>query len=513
MIDPKNKLDRTLMFIPGFLTWMMLLMPVWLGITAPKIASFILTFLSIYWIYMALTHAIGLIKGYKRYKKEVEINWYEKCKKLDFKKLPNHETLPENLDKTKHLLLIPTVNESFEILNDSIGAITKANYPMENIVLAIGTEEIGRDQVSDVIRRLKEKYGEKLPRILHYIHPKGIPGEIVGVASPNRAWAAKHAVEQLKKEGENMNNYIFTTFDSDWRLHPEFLPRVAYEYLTDAKRFNRFYETVVHLFSNNIWDVPILSRIEANNVTLGVLSNWSSGQLFATPKETFTCYSCALDTLITSEYWDTRFIDDTVFYWRAFKARKGDFGDRHFYIPIYGDATGGSNLLTAYKNLYKQLVRWGWGSVTTVMAIKAILAHADNKSSLSDRIMWIYSKVERHLFMRTAVFLITFGFSIITLVNAAFKNSSTVYGLPQLMSIILTGGLLMFIPATYIRLKLYENHLPKNFTKVKRILMWLEGPVVGINLLTYSFIPFVYAETMMMLGKLPKVTFYTPKTR
>ncbi|PIR42793.1 hypothetical protein CO058_03465 [candidate division WWE3 bacterium CG_4_9_14_0_2_um_filter_35_11] len=515
MIDTNNKFDRFLMAVPGILTWTMLLMPVWLGLIAPKIAAFILTYLAVYWVYMAITHGIGLVKGYKIYEKEISIDWYQKCKDLDFKNLPNKATLPTSLDNLKHFILIPTVNEGYQMLSETIETIVNSSFPIKNILLVIGVEEVGEERVKETIEKIKSEYKkDNFPQLMFFVHPKGLPGEIVGVASPNRTWAAKHAVTQLQNENEDIRNYIFTTYDSDWKIHKEFLSRIAYEYLTDEKRFNRFYETVVHLFSNNIWTVPLTSRIEANNVTLGMLSNWTSGHLFNMPKESFSCYSCALDTLVTANFWDTTLIDDTVFYWRAFTARQGDFSEKHFYIPIYGDATGGKNFLNANKNLYRQLVRWGWGSVTTVIALKAILKQANNKkATLEQKILWVYSKIERHLLMRTSAFLITVGFSVVTLVNTTFKNSSTVYGLPQVLSIILTGGLFIFIPATYVRMKLYKGSLPKKWPLWRRFIAVIEGPALMLNLLTFSFIPFLYAETRMMFGELPKTTFYTPKTR
>ena len=515
MINTENKLDRTLMIVPGFLTWTMLLMPIWLGFTAPRAAAFILTFLAVYWVYMAITHGIGLVKGYKIYEKEISIKWYEKCKELKFTELPNQKTLPKSFDKLKHLILIPTVNEGYEILSGTIKSIINSTFPVKNIVLVIGAEEVGEHTVKETMEKIKSEYkSDNFPKFMFFVHPKGIPSEIVGVASPNRAWAAKHAVSQLIKEGEDMNNFIFTTYDSDWIIHKEFLSKIAYEYLIDPKRFNRFYETVVHLFSNNIWTVPLTSRIEANNVTLGMLSNWTSGHLFSMPKESFSCYSCALDTLISADFWDTTLIDDTVFYWRAFAARQGDFSERHFYIPIYGDATGGKNFLNANRNLYNQLVRWGWGSVTTVIALKTIIQQVNiKKASLEEKILWVYSKIERHLLMRTSAFLITVGFSLVTLVNTTFKNSSTVYGLPQVLSIILTGGLFIFVPATYVRMKLYKGTLPKSWPLWRKAIAVMEGPALMLNLLTFSFIPFLYAETKMMFGELPKTTFYTPKIR
>lgn len=510
MIDPKKKLDRFLMFIPGFSSWVMIFMPIWLGLTSPRTASFVLTFIAVYWVYLSVIHVYNLFKGYYRYTEEVKIDWLQKIKELDFDSLPGKETRPDSFEHTKHFILIPTVREGYSILKDTFEALINSNYPKENMVIVVGTEEIGKEIVEEALAHIRETFGNKLPRIMHFIHPRGLPGEIVGVASPNRKWATVKGVETLLAEGEDIKNYIFTTFDSDWKLHKEFIPRLTYEYLIDEKRFNRFYETVVHLFSNNLFDVPLISRIESHNITLGMLANWTLSPNY---KESFSCYSAALQTLIDANYWDTTMIDDTVFYWRALLARDGDFTAKHFYIPIYGDATDGDTYLKAHKNLYKQLERWGWGSITTVIGLKTVFTILRKKTSFEDKVLWVWSKMERHLFLRTSVFLLTFGFSIITLVNITFKSTTTVYALPQTLSFLLTTGLIMLIPIGYIKYKLYQDLIKKDWPFWRKAIIFLEGPLIMINLLTFSFIPWLIAETKMMFGNLPKVTFYTPKTR
>src|SRR3990167_2552589 len=204
MIDPNNKVDRFLMFLPGFLSWSMLLMPVWLGLLAPEAAAFLLTFILVYWMYMGWKYMINIFRGYKKYTYETSIDWYKKVQELDFNNLPNKETLPESFEKTKHFILLPTVSESYGILKGTFSAIVNSSYPIDRMLVVVGTEEIGQDTVAKSLSRLKSEF-PKLPRILHFIHPKGIPGEIQGVASPNRKWAAVKAVEQLNQEGENLN--------------------------------------------------------------------------------------------------------------------------------------------------------------------------------------------------------------------------------------------------------------------------------------------------------------------
>ncbi len=301
-IEENHKaLFRALEFIPGFLTWAALLSPIWLGIIAPKVAMFFLTFLSIYWVYRALIHSYGILEGLKRYYKEINIDWLLKCKDLkSFKNL-------------KHLILIPTVTESFNVLEPSFKALWESNYPMENVFIAVSIEEKGEKTVKSSLKKIKQKYPFK--NLFVYVHPQGIPGEVTGVGSPNRSWGAKHAINDLKKLGLNLDDFVFTTFDSDTVIHKEFLARLSHKYLTSDKKLNKFFSTAVFLFNNNLWDVPMLMRIEANSVTLGTFSSWlvDSGV-----RETFSCYSVALKTLIDANFWDVTTIDDSVFFWRAF---------------------------------------------------------------------------------------------------------------------------------------------------------------------------------------------------
>ena len=100
-------------------------------------------------------------------------------------------------------------------------------------------------------------------------------------------------------------------------------------------------------------------RLEANSVTLGVISDWAinKGRL----RKSFSAFSVSLQTLIDANYFDVALgADDTVFYWRAFFARSGDFDGIPHYIPYSADAVEGKNFLDSHRSLYKQLLRWGW---------------------------------------------------------------------------------------------------------------------------------------------------------
>jgi hypothetical protein len=54
---------RVLEITLGLLTWSLLLSPVWLGILLPEAVVYVLTFLTVYWSYIAIVHTYGLFMG------------------------------------------------------------------------------------------------------------------------------------------------------------------------------------------------------------------------------------------------------------------------------------------------------------------------------------------------------------------------------------------------------------------------------------------------------------------
>ena len=157
-IEKEHKtLFRVLEFIPGFITWVTLLSPVWLGILAPRIMMFFLTFLAIYWIYRAAIHAWGTLKGLKMYYKEIKIDWLKKCRNLNFADLPDKEELPKSFSDLKHFILIPTVSESFEVLEPAFNAIWYSNYPRENFFIVVSIEEKGEEIVKSSLKEIRKR--------------------------------------------------------------------------------------------------------------------------------------------------------------------------------------------------------------------------------------------------------------------------------------------------------------------------------------------------------------------
>ena len=504
-----KKLHRFLEISLGTLTWLLLLSPVWLGLLYPHAIVYLLTFLTVYWAYMALKHTFGLIRGYRKFKEESVVDWYEECEKLDFNILPDKPTLPPTLEDIRHILVIPAVNEPERVLRDSIDSIFNQSFPKDQITLVFTIEEKYAKKTTEEIKNVIGVRSESFHDLMFFVHPAGIVGEAIGDGGANRAWGASHAVDELKRKGENIRNYIFSNLDSDHVLYKHYLSRLTHLYLTSDKRDSHFYSSAVPLFDNNLYRVPMMMRIEANAVTLGVVSDWalSEGKV----RKTFSAFSVSLQTLIDADFFDVSLgADDTIFYWRAFFARDGEFDGKAHYIPYSADAVEGKDYIDSHRSLYKQLLRWGWGVVDFPLSMKGFIHNKNVKSS--KKIKWIVRHLKERVFLINIVFLITFGFGIVTLVNPLVKQSSYAYSLPNIMSAILTLTLIFLIPGGLFKSK-FSKPPPKDYPIFKRFLLILEGPLIMLNLLTFSFLPWIHAQTMMLFGKRFKDLYHTPKIR
>src|SRR3989339_559423 len=476
-VEKHDKLvHRVLEMSLGIMTWTLLTSPIWLGIIYPPAIVYMLTLFTVYWSYLAAKHSFGLFLGYRKYKEELKIDWAEEFDKLVFSELPDSATLPESKDELKHLILIPAVNEPAVVLKESIESIFSQTFDTKKITLVYTIEEKYSEETAKNIREIVGGRVDKLERLLIFVHPRGIAGEAIGAAAANRTWGAGHAVGVLKNEGANIRNYIFSTIDADHVLHPQYLSRLSHLYLSTDRRDNHYYSTAVHLFNNNLWRVPVMMRIEANAVTMGSLSDWSASK--GALKDSFSSYSASLQTLIDADYWDVALgVDDTIFYWRAFFVRNGDFDGIPHHFPL--------SMKEFMKN--KRIPR-------------------------GKKIGWLFKHIERRVILINIVFLITFGFGLVTLVNPYVKQSNFAYSLPDIMSLILTITLIFLVPATILRMGLVTP-MPRNWPIWRKFFVLLEGPLIMLNLLTFSFFPWVQAQTKMLLGHKMKDLYHTPKVR
>ena len=144
------------------------------------------------------------------------------------------------------------------------------------------------------------------------------------------------------------------------------------------------------------------------------------------------------------------------------------------------------------------------------LSVKGFLKN--NKVKSSKKFGWMIRHLKERVFLVNSVFLITFGFGIVTLVNPLVKQSSFAYSLPKIMSVILTLTLVFMIPGTFFKKK-FSSPPPKEWSRFRRMATYLESPLIMLNMLTFSFLPWLQAQTMMLFGRKFKRLYHTTKVR
>src|SRR4030065_2448921 len=208
MTKNEKVIQRFFEIIPGLLTWIVILSPVWLGLVYPRAMVYFLTFLTLYWSYLAVLNTLVLAVGYPKYKKEMSQDWYQNCKEIDVAKLPDKDEITTSLEKIKHFILIPCVNEPYQVLKDSFDSFSNQTYPTKSVTLVYTLEEKPSKKTKDDLRKIILQHQDKFDQILFFVHPAGIPGEAKGVGGANRTWGASRAVDFLKSQGKIVRNYI-----------------------------------------------------------------------------------------------------------------------------------------------------------------------------------------------------------------------------------------------------------------------------------------------------------------
>lgn len=493
--------QKILEIIPGLLIWVLLLSPFWAGKTIPLIMADFLVLLSIYWLYRATLTTIGTAIGYQKYHSAIKQNWLKKCMDLAEYDLPEPETLPVGQFLPKHLIIYPQRVPQYDILKSSLQGLRDQNYPKELIYIAISFEErfavkAPEGYVAEMENKLRTEFSEFSDRMMFFQHPDGIPGEAIGAAA-NRTWGAKHAVEELSKRGEVINDFLVTSPDEDIIFHKEYLAAATYQYLKAEKRKQKFYQTAVYTFNNNYWDVPILIRVLAMSLTIPVLA---SSVVEKHKRETYSCYTLNLDVMRTVNYWDTSLgIDDTTFYWRPFFYFKGDWECEVFFVPLSSDAVYDPDYIQNHREQYKQYVRWGWGVIAFPIGFKGLLKEPG--IPLLTRLDKLLGLFQVFIFFKVLGYLLTFGIPLILFLNPQFKELVIWDTLPNTLSGILGMTVFFLVPTTIFKVLLMPAK-PKTMNWITFIIKVLvESPLNIVVLLTYSFLPFVEASTRMMFGQ------------
>lgn len=468
--------------MPGAVSWFLIIFPIWGSLVIPNVVAIYIITYTVYWLYKSLSVAILAMAAHFR---------IEAAKRFDW--LGDAAVFPD-WKKVQHILIIPTYKEPLGVLKRTIESLTQQTFPRKRIHVVVSFEQREGEPAREKARALKSVYAAVFGSFTTTFHPD-VPGEVKGKSS-NSAWAAREVVEK-KLIAKGIVDPDFTTIssqDSDARLHPSYLSALAYQFLDNPDRYERFWQGAI-LFYNNIWRIP--APVRALVTVSGVV------HLFLLMRRdrlvNFSTYSTSLKLMRSVGYWDVDVVpEDYRIFFKSYFSGGGKVEVEPIFLPVTIDAAESTSYWRTLQNKYEQVKRWAWGVSDDQYIIRNALL-AEN-IPVWDRILRVVRIVEDHFLWPVNWFAITVGALLPPLLNPNFSRTVIGKTLPQVSSGILTLSLVALLMVIFIDAR-QRPARPKSLPRWRRWFQPLEMallPVVGLFL---NALPGLDAHTRLMLGK------------
>ena len=294
------KTKRMLEILPGAVSWMLILFPIWGSFFIPFVVAYFVLFFDVYWFYKSFNLVICAYIASKNIRKAEHTNWLEKTKSLP------------NFHKVTHVIIIPNYKEHVYKLRQTLQAIANQTFPTKRIFIVLAMEEREEDaktKAEQLINEFKNTFGA----ILASYHPD-VLGEVKGKSS-NQAYAGKTAYNELVQTSIIDIDYAtISSVDADSIFDKQYFSYLTYQFLIDPKRYNKFWQSA-NVFYNNFWTIPAPVRIIAFFGSLWRTAILVQGDRLVSN----STYSLSFNLLKKIDYWDTDVIpEDYRIFFKAF---------------------------------------------------------------------------------------------------------------------------------------------------------------------------------------------------
>lgn len=547
----KRRAQRMIEMIPGLMTWTTLLGMLLLSFFLPIWAAIFVIVFDIYWIHKALYISIFSVAGQRDVVEGKRINWWDRCqniahpeeyseilkertknlyasmKEMPFFALRNRYTVRKEIQRLKkirketrelfpikdkimdwrdiiHVVLLPTAGEPAEIIEPAIQSLVDSNFPKEQMIILLATEEReNKDTRLPKVEYLKKKFDGIFRDFLVTTHIVEA-GELKCKAS-NAGFAARELMKYLDVRNIDYKRVIFSNFDCDSVAHQEYFAALTYQYIIDPKRLQRAYQPLP-MYHNNLWDTNAFVRLVVTGSSF-----WHLYQSTRQEMVTFSSHSEPFDTLVKVDFWPVNMIsEDSIIYWKCLSYFHGDYKVQPIHLPISLDAVLAETYWKTLVNQYKQKRRWAYGIENFPVTMRAVWP--DKLISLRTKLRVTFEMLEGHYSWATTSFILTFlGWLPLLLGGTAFRESVLAHNLPFITKTLMTLGMMglcISIPMSLLSLP----PRPKKYHWSRHFLMlfqWVLIPVVGF----LSAFPALDSQTRILFGKYFGEFWVTEKMR
>lgn len=479
-------MKRLFEIIPGAFVWLTFFSIIVLSILKPNfIIYFIIVFL-IYWIIKISYWFIFLFISFKKFKSTINIDWFNKLKKL------------KNFNQIYHLIFIPTYKEPFEILNETFKSILNSKYPKDKMIIVLACEERDKLNARDNALKIIKKFGHCFFKLIITFHPDPIKhkikDEIPGKGS-NIAYAGRIVKKFIDKEKIPYKNIIVSSFDADTQVHPQYFSYLTYIFLTTKNPLQKSYQPIA-LFANNIWKAPWISRLVSTCTTFWLLTELSRpDRLF-----TFSSHSMSFKALLDVGFWQKNVVtEDSRIFLQCLLKYNGKYSIKPIFLPVSMDIVDTGDIIKSLKELYKQQRRWAYG-IEHFPYLMTQFFLKPNTIPLLVRLKYIFILLEGMYTWATAPIVILISTKLPFLNSIQANQSILGYKAGLILNILGYIGLvyICFLSILYVLIiKFYFKNIKKKHL-FSLILQWIFFPVTFI---LWGSLPAIEAQTRLMIKK------------
>ena len=535
MFRKRNFKERLWEIVPGLQFWLVFSGAILLSYYKPVWAALFIICFDLYWLLKAINVATHLVTSYKKFKLFVTLDWLDYAKRLEnlesysiflkqqqqaaktriaknfykqeFSKIQALKFLDKNnlkIDDIYHLILIPFMDESFEVLDSTLQALAQTNYPKDRMLLLLASEERAGDKAQEIAEQIRQKYEHIFCKFFISVHPDGLEGEIKG-KSANATFAIQHILPEIELLKIPIDNILISNFDSDTIVHPQYFARVTYEFFIAKNPYRCSFQPIA-LYNNNIWDSPAIIRVVSVSNSFWQFTESSRPDRL----RTFSSHTMTLKTLIEVGFWKKDIVnEDGYIYWQCYLHFQGDYHVIPLFIPISLDTCLAETTWQTLINQYKQKRRWAYNVEYYPHLVPKLLF---TQAPLWDRLYKLFQYAEGNFNWATASILITvLGRLPLYLGGSDFRDSVLGFNLPLATEVLLDVALIFLIFSVYINLILLPSR-PKKYSVWRSVAMYLQWILVPIASVIFGSLPAVEAQTRLMFGKYLEF-WVTPKAR
>ncbi len=490
-------LYRAFEMVPGVLSWGTLLLVVILSVSAPTAAAYFIIAFDLYWLLKTFYLGMHQRHSWKRLRHNMQADWRARIATLRY-------------EHVYHMVIMPYYKEPLEIVDHALGAIAAADYDKRRIILVLAAEERAGAEALEIAKHMEEKYAGIFGHFIVTVHPDRLPGEIRG-KGPNITYAAEQArMRVLDPHTIPYEDVVVSAFDIDTVILPQYFLCLSWYFLTTEDRHHASFQPVP-LYNNNIWDAPAVSRVAAFSSTF-----WQMIQQERPEKlTTFSSHAVSFKALYEVGYWQKNMIsDDSRIFWNLYLGNDGKYRAVPISYPVSMDANLAPTLWQTLVNIYKQHLRWMWGSENIPYMLFGFVKN--KQISLRKKVHHTIVQLEGFWSLATSpLIILLLGWLPLWLGGDAFRNTVLSYNLPYVTRNLMIVAMLGLVLAAVISFSLMPQ-LPLHMRRRSRyhyLVATLQWLLVPFTIIIFGALPGLHAQTRLMFGKYFGAFWVTPKHR